>query len=261
MTGFIGGGNMAEAMIRGMIDSGRREILISDPSEERRIYLNSKYSVKTVFDNKGVISSSSLIILAVKPQMMEEVLNDFREFYFGDKIVVSIAAGIKLSWLQSRLACRNIIRAMPNTGALVLEGMSVLSCADGVFDEALEQVRSLFLSIGKVLVLTEDMMDAVTALSGSGPAFVASFIESMIAGAEDLGLDRENATILAVQTLKGTAGLLNTNLTPGELIKMVTSPGGTTEAGLKVLRSNGLNNVIMDTLKAAFHRSQELGKS
>jgi pyrroline-5-carboxylate reductase len=260
MIGFIGGGNMAEAMIKGILQSGMKDIMVSEPREDRCSYLEKTYNVKTTSDNKEVVKSCNIIILAVKPQNMDEVTAEINKVITEEKIVVSIAAGITLSYLASRLKTSKIIRVMPNTPALVQEGMSVLTLCECIHDREMGLIRSIFMSVGKVLVLPEKYMDAVTALSGSGPGFIALFVEKMIEAGEKVGLSKDNATELAIQTLIGTAKLLETGMPPGKLREMVTSPGGTTAAGLKVFEEKGFQDTVDAVIKAAANRSKELGR-
>jgi pyrroline-5-carboxylate reductase len=260
MIGFIGGGNMAEAMIKGMLQSNIKDIIVSEPRAERRDYLTNTYKIKTTFDNKMTVKLSDIVILAVKPQNMEEVLDEIKESLTDDKLIISIAAGITLSYLNSKLNKSKIIRVMPNTPALVQEGMSVLSMQECIHNKEMDVVRSIFMSIGKVLVLPEKYMDAVTALSGSGPGFLAYFVESMIEGGIKVGLDKTIASELAIQTFIGTAKLLETGLQPTKLREMVTSPAGTTAEGLKVCEEKNLKDIIISVIEAATRRSKELGK-
>ncbi len=260
MIGFIGGGNMAEALIKGILQSGVKDITVSEPREERRIYLEKAYGVKATPDNKEVVRNSNIIILAVKPQNMDEVTAGIADSVTADKIIVSIAAGVTLAYLSSRLKTSKIIRVMPNTPALVQEGMSVLSMCECIQDKEMSLVRGIFMSAGKILVLPEKYMDAVTAVSGSGPAFIALFVEKMTDAGVMAGLSRDNASELAIQTLIGTAKLLETGMPPDKLREMVTSPGGTTAAGLKVFEEKGLKNIVSAAIEAATNRSKELGR-
>ncbi len=260
MIGFIGGGNMAEALIKGILQSRMKDIMVSEPRDDRRIYLEKTYNVKTTSDNKEVVKNSTIIILAVKPQNMDDVTSETAALITNNKLVVSIAAGITLSYLSSRLKTSKIIRVMPNTPALVQEGISVLSMCECIHDKEMGLVRDIFMSVGKVLVLPEKYMDAVTALSGSGPAFIALFVENMIDAGIAAGLSKDNATELAIQTLIGTARLLETGMPPDRLRVMVTSPGGTTAAGLKVFEERGLKDIVTSVIEAATNRSKELGR-
>ncbi|MEW5747091.1 MAG: pyrroline-5-carboxylate reductase [Nitrospirota bacterium] len=259
MIGFIGGGNMAEALIKGMAGQGMRDILVSEPREERRTFLRQAYGIRTTASNRDVASSCSIVVLAVKPQNMGPVLDEIAADVPPETTVVSIAAGISLAFLQSKLGTKRLVRVMPNTPSLVLEGMSVLSLCECFDDREVARVREIFMSVGKVLTLPEKYLDAVTAVSGSGPAFIALFVEAMIDAGGRLGLAREHAAELSQQTLLGTAKLLETGMTPEQLRAMVTSPGGTTAAGLAVFEEKGLKAVVADALAAAKRRAEELG--
>jgi pyrroline-5-carboxylate reductase len=258
--GFIGGGNMAEALIKGMVQSGMKDIIVSEPRDERRDYLGKTYNVKTSSGNSDVVRESSIIVLAVKPQNMDDVTAEISGVVSEQQMVVSIAAGITLSYLASRLKTPKIIRVMPNTPALVQEGMSVLSMCECIHDSEMAVVRDIFMSVGKVLVLPEKYMDAVTALSGSGPAFMALFTEAMTEAGMQAGLTERNASELAIQTFIGTAGLLETGMPPHKLREIVTSPGGTTAAGLRVFEERGLKEMVTAVIDAAIIRSKELGR-
>lgn len=263
MIGFIGGGNMAEAIIKGIRCEGQsigKDIFVSEPRNDRRQYLEQTYGIKTTEYNKEVANSCRIIILAVKPQNMEAVLNEISQDIEEDRTVVSIAAGITLSYLQSKLKTKKIVRVMPNTPALIQEGMSVMSLSECFVGPEINEVKSILISVGKVIELPEKFMDAVTAVSGSGPAFIALFIEAMINAGENLGLDRKDASELALQTALGTACLLDSGMSPERLRQMVTSPGGTTAAGLKVFEEKGLASIVSDALFAAKKRAEELGR-
>jgi pyrroline-5-carboxylate reductase len=263
MTGFIGGGNMAEALIKGISQNSNfkiQNILVSEPKEDRRQHLEKTYGIKTTPNNREVASTCNIIILAIKPQNMAEVLDEISDIITDEKTVVSIAAGITFSFLQSKLKTKRLIRVMPNTPALVQEGMSVMSLCECFSDTSISMVREIFMSIGKVITLSERHMNAVTALSGSGPAFIALFIEAMIEGGINMGLNPDDASTLAIQTAIGTSRLLDTGMSPSRLREMVKSPGGTTEAGLKVLEEKGIKDIIITAIKAAENRAKELGE-
>lgn len=260
MIGFIGGGNMAEALIKGMVSQGLKDILVSEPREDRRAEISRLYGVETTASNAEAVSSSSIIILAVKPQIMDAVVGEIGPLVTEDKTVVSIAAGITLSFLISRLKTKRIVRVMPNTPALVQEGMSVMSLCECFSDKDINLVREIFMSVGKVLTLPERAMNSVTALSGSGPAFFALFLEAMIEGGEGLGLGPDESRELAVQTFLGTARLLESGMPPSRLREMVTSPGGTTEAGLRAFGEKDLMATVRAALQAARKRAEELGR-
>ena len=258
--GFIGGGNMAEALIKGMTAQGMKDIIVSEPKQDRRKYLHDTYGADTTENNKDLVESSEIIILAVKPQNMDSVVKEISPAVTEDKTIVSIAAGIKLDYLTAKLNTKKIIRVMPNTPALVQEGMSVMSLCECFSDNAISVVREILMSIGKVITLPEKYMDAVTAVSGSGPAFIAFFVETMIDSAIKLGLSEDDARTLAVQTAIGTAKLLDTGMSPSKLREMVTSPGGTTASGLEVFHDKGLSDTVLAAITSARDRSVELGQ-
>lgn len=260
MIGFIGGGNMAEAMIKGLLKSNIRDIMVSEPRNDRLLYLKNTYNLKTTPDNKEIVRNCNIFIIAVKPQNIEEVTTEISDLISKDHIIISIAAGIPLSYLTSKLKTSRVIRVMPNTPALVQEGISVLSMCECIHDQEMGVVRDIFMSIGKVIVLPEKYMDAVTALSGSGPAFFALFIEYMIDGGVKIGLSKDISSELAIQTFIGTAKLLESGISPETLRVMVTSPGGTTAAGLKVFEEKGFKDIVLEVLLAAKSRSEELGR-
>jgi len=258
MIGFIGGGNMAEALIKGIAAKHGKDIIVSEPLDDRRDYLEKTYRVKTTPHNKDVLKNCTVIILAVKPQNMDDVTAEISDMT-DDKIIVSIAAGIPISYLSSRLKTSKIIRVMPNTPALIQEGMSVMSSCECIHDKEMGTIKEIFMSVGALLMLPEKYMNAVTALSGSGPGFFAYFIEALIEGGIKTGLDKADAQTLAIQTMLGTARLLDTGMAPAKLREMVTSPGGTTEAGLKVFQEQGFTDAVIASLEAATNRAKELG--
>ncbi len=260
-VGFIGGGNMAEAMIKGMTSQGMRDIIVSEPREDRRKYLEQSYGIKTSESNREIVSSCGIIILAIKPQNMEAVLDEINTAITDDHTVISIAAGVRLPYLSERLKTKKIVRVMPNTPALIQEGITVLSLCECFSDRDISIVREIFMSIGKIITLPEKYMDAVTALSGSGPAFIALFIEALVEGGMKMGLTSDDARALAVQTAIGTLKLLDTGMSPSALRNMVTSPGGTTEAGLKVYDDEKLKDIVIKGIEAATKRAQELGNA
>jgi len=259
MIGFIGGGNMAEAIIKGIFAKHGSNIMVSEPVDKRRAYLEKTYNIKTTHNNKEVVKNCNIIILAVKPQNMDSVTAGISDEISNDKLVVSIAAGITLAYLSSRLKTTKIIRVMPNTPALVQEGMSVMSMCECINDKEMQVIKDIFMSIGLLLALPEKYMNAVTALSGSGPAFFAYFVEAMIEGGVRMGLGKDDAATLAVQTFLGTAKLLDTGMNPSKLREMVTSPGGTTAAGLKLFEEKGFKEIVIASIEAATNRAKELG--
>lgn len=261
MIAFIGGGNMAEALISGMKEAGSKEkIIVAEPRQERCSELEKLYGVECATDNADAAKKASIIVLAVKPQQMEDVLTEIAPHVDDSKTVVSIAAGITLRFYQDRIKTERIVRVMPNMGALKGESMSVMSFCDCFNDADTNRVKEIFMSSGAVMSLPEKHMDAVTALSGSGPAFIALFIECMIKAGVSLGLTNDSATVLALQTLRGTTEVLDGGPTPSKLIEMVRSPGGTTAEGLTTFEDKDLAGVVRAALEAAARRSKELAK-
>jgi pyrroline-5-carboxylate reductase len=260
MIAFIGGGNMAEALIKGMAQAGMRDILVSEPREERRRHFEQTYDIKTTSENSEAARLAKIVIIAVKPQDITGVLDEIAHTIGEDKTVVSIAAGITIAYIQSRLKTKRLVRVMPNVAALAQESMSVISLCECFSDRDINMIREIFMASGKVMIMPEKYLDAVTALSGSGPAFIARFVALMAEAGEGLGLNEEDAIELAVQTLLGTSRLLEGGLRPEKLIEMVRSPGGTTEAGLNVLEEKGLESTVVEAIKAAARRAGELKK-
>jgi len=266
--GFIGGGRMGEALIQGLLKAGvisATDILVSDPVAARRAYLTESYGVKT-FDSgeaANVWSACATVILAVKPQIMKDVLLAAKSNINDSHLLISIAAGIQSSFIDINLSgcnCR-IIRVMPNTPAFVLEAASALCAGPRATREDMDTAVTIFDSIGITVILEEKYFDAVTGLSGSGPAYVFTFIEALIDGGLKVGLNRPDAELLAMQTVLGSVKLaMSSKEHPAQLRAMVTSPGGTTIAGLHELETAGFNGIIMDAIEAATERSKELGK-
>ena len=266
--GFIGGGRMGEALIQGILKSGistAGDILVSDPVAERRTYLADTYKVKTYdsTEDKTIWSACSTVILAVKPQIMQDMLRAAKDKINDSHLLISIAAGIPSSLIDTTLAgcnCR-IIRVMPNTPAFVLEAASALSPGPRATRDDMEIAVTIFNSIGQSITLDEKYFDAVTGLSGSGPAYVFTFIEALIDAGLKVGLNRPDAELLVMQTILGSVKLaMSSKEHPAQLRAMVTSPGGTTIAGLHELEAAGFSGIIMDAVEAATERSKELGK-
>ncbi len=263
--GFLGGGQMAEALIRGMIQGNLVEasqIFVIDPVEERCSLLNSTYKINASTDNTP-IWACDVIIIAVKPQIMGGLLENSKEFINQNHLCISIAAGVPLSFMEGKLrdGCK-VVRVMPNTPALVLEGASALSPGQYVSDDDMVDAKTIFDAVGKAVILPEVYLDGVTGLSGSGPAYVFTLIDAMVEAGLKVGLPRAEAVALTNQTILGSVKLaIETAKHPGELKAMVTSPGGTTIAGLHELEKAGFKAGIMNCVEAATNRSIELGKS
>ena len=262
---FIGGGNMAEALIRGLLQGLAVEprcITATDVIPERRRYLETTYAITTSADNARAVRDGDVILLAVKPQVMSAVLTDIAPTVTPDKLIISIAAGIPLQALQQALGSESrVIRVMPNTPALVLSGAAGISPGQATTPQDVALAERIFGAVGRAMVVSDDLMDAVTGLSGSGPAFVFALIEGLSDGGVLMGLSRQAATVLAAQTVLGAAKMvLETGRHPGDLKDMVTSPAGTTIAGMQVLESGGLRGLMMETVRRATERSAALGR-
>jgi len=263
---FIGGGNMAEALLRGILAADRMrpdEILVTDVREERLAYLKSTYRIAASSDNAGAARQAETILLAVKPQVMTRALDDLKSAVGDSQLLISIAAGLSTTTIAAQFPHSvRVVRVMPNTPALVLEGVSALARGSHATTQDLETARQLFEAVGKVAVVDESLMDAVTGLSGSGPAYVFLIIEALADAGVKVGLPRDVAQALAAQTVRGAARMvLETGKHPGELKDMVASPGGTTIAGLHALEQGGVRAALINAVEVAARRSQELGKS
>jgi pyrroline-5-carboxylate reductase len=264
--GFIGGGQMAEALIRGILASGlyqKNDILVAEPNDFRREHLEKTYSVKTYQSNLPIFENCRIIILAVKPQTMKSLLEDCRDRVQPQHIMISIAAGLPISFYMQMIGKSEtkIIRVMPNTPALVLEGASALSRNNNVTDQELQTAEEIFLAVGEVVILDEVHLDAVTGLSGSGPAYVFSFVEALIDAGVKSGLTRVISEKLALQTVSGSIKLLrDSGEHPAALRGKVTSPGGTAITAMHVLEKVGFHGIIMDIVESAVIRSKQLGK-
>ena len=262
--GFIGAGNMAEAFIKGLLNGGfpAAGIVISEPDPNRCRLMQERYQVVVARDNLDLVDASELIVLAVKPQVVGAVLDEVRPVFVQEKLLVSILAGVSTTSLEQGLDhSPRVVRAMPNTPALVGCGASALCAGRHVTAQDKLLASRLFEAVGIVQWVGEGQMDAVTGLSGSGPAFVFTFIEALAAGGVQQGLSRDVAHALAVQTVMGAARLVQESGDhPAVLRDRVCSPGGTTIAGMALLEKGGLRSVVMDAVGAAAHRSQELGK-
>jgi len=274
--GFIGAGNMGEAIIGALIRSDIFDpsmIFVSDIMEKRLEILDKLFSVQTTNDNSDLFKKCDIVLLAVKPQQMDRILSQVAEHNGSQiirkrKIIVSIAAGVSIQKTEDLLyklldekSRKNmpVIRVMPNTPAMVLAGISGISGNRHTTPEDLEITRTIFEAMGKVIEFNETNLDAVTAMSGSGPAYVFYLIESMIDAGIALGLDPNDASSLTIETLKGAVKLVEEqDESPERLRRNVTSPGGTTEAALRVLENNCVKQNIIDAIKAGCLRSKEL---
>ncbi len=262
--GVIGGGMMGEALISRLAAQeiyASEQILVSDPQAERRKFLSDRYGVQTTSENLEV-AQAKVLLLAIKPQMFDRVVAELA----GDKptlspLVLSILAGTPLEKLERAFPDKAVIRAMPNTPATVGVGITAIALGQFAQSHHLEQATRIFGAVGEVVEVAESYMDAITGLSGSGPGYVALIIEALIDGGVRVGLPRAIATKLAIQTVKGSAQLLqDTGMHPAQLKDQVTSPGGTTIAGVAHLERAGVRSALIEAVHAAYVRSQELGK-
>ena len=259
---IIGGGVMAEAILSRLLKQNvftANTVLVSEPRAERRDFLAQKYQVEVTADNQTAISAGGILLLAIKPQVFDSVVANIEPN--PDSIIISILAGVTLGKLEQAFPDRAVIRVMPNTPATVGAAMTAIAAGIQAKEEHIDRAKSIFTAIGEVVEVPESLMDAVTGLSGSGPAFVAMAIEAMADGGVASGLPRAIALQLAIQTVLGTATLLKqTQMHPGVLKDKVTSPGGTTIAGVAKLESKGFRSALIEAVKTATERSQELGK-
>lgn len=264
-VGFIGAGNMATALIKGIISSGLYSPHMinaydNDPEKLKSVY--ATYSVRGRFSNSELVKSCDIIILAVKPQVMNTVLKEIKNDVTKNHTVISIAAGIKISTIESSLG-KNIpvIRVMPNTPALIQNGVSFASAGESATATHMNIALEIIKAVGVSFIVDEVMMDGVTAVSASGPGFVFKLMESFVEATKKQGFDKDTAKKMVIHTFLGASMLAeSSDLSLSELRKMVTSPGGTTEAGLKYLDSQKINEIINGTIGAAKKRSVELGK-
>ena len=254
--GFIGCGNMAQAMITGILTQkvvSPQELIVSNPREEKTAKLKDEFGIITTTDNKEVAKQSDILVLSVKPQVYPAVIKE---------IIVTIAAGVSMEAAERQFGKEvKIVRVMPNTPALVGEGMSGLCCNEYVTEEEFDLVHKIFESFGKAEKITENLMDAVVGVSGSGPAYVYMFIEAMADAAVAQGLPRKQAYTFAAQTLLGSAKMvLETGQHPGELKDAVCSPAGTTIEAVNVLEKKGMRSAVIEAVTAAAKKNHQLGK-
>jgi pyrroline-5-carboxylate reductase len=263
--GFLGSGNMGEALVKGLVEArvvAADAISVSDTRDDRLADMDRRYGVRIVKSNVDLVRESDVVVLAVKPQIMATVLSEVASSLSRRHLVISVAAGMSTATLH-KLVGKDIrlIRVMPNTPALVREGATAIAKASGLEPGDLETAQEIFGAVGKVVVLDEVLMDAVTGLSGSGPAYVALVIESLADGGVKMGLDRTTAMTLATQTVLGAAKLLlETGTHPGQLKDMVSSPGGTSITGVAALEEGGIRTTFIKAVERATLRSRELGR-
>ncbi len=263
--GFLGAGKMATALAQGWIHAGltaAKDVCASDPVPAARDHFTKTTGASSFADNPRVLSQSDLLVLAVKPQNMPELLREIQPAVKPSHLVISIAAGITIQQITAALGPdQRIIRVMPNTPCLVGASASAFAGSPKATAADVQTTERLLGSVGRAVQVPERLLDAVTGLSGSGPAFVAVMIDALSDGGVRMGLPRDLALTLASQTVLGSAKLLlETGLHPGQLKDMVASPAGTTIAGLHALERGGVRAAFMDAVEAATKRSIELGK-
>ncbi len=261
---FIGGGQMAEALIKGILSRGivsAENISCSEPNRNRREYIAREYGITVYAENVKAVSGAEAIVLAVKPQVISSVLQEIANTVDDTQLVISIAAGISTEFIEAGIGReKRVIRVMPNTPALVQQGATALCRGSSATVEDLARARSLFEAVGVAVEVQESLMDAVTGLSGSGPAWCFTFMDALIQAGVKEGLSRDVASTLAVQTVIGAAEICKqTGKEPAQLTAMVTSPGGTTIHGMYRLHEKGFTAAVMDAVSAATARSRELG--
>lgn len=262
--GFLGTGNMAEALIKGLLLAGLfrpEQIWGSEPRSSRCETLRKQYGINMTTHNVDVVRRAGLVVLSVKPQVLLGVMDEVSAHLKPRCLCISVAAGVPLQVLQMHLPIgTRVVRAMPNTPALVGAGATALAAGNSATEDDMRLAQRLFDAIGFSVVLDEEQLDAVTGLSGSGPAYMFLVIEALSDAGVKVGLSRYNAVALAAHTVLGSAKLLlETGLHPGHLKDMVTSPGGTAIAGLHTLEEGGLRTTLMNAVEAATRRSRELG--
>jgi pyrroline-5-carboxylate reductase len=251
--GIIGGGVMGEALLSRLLAQGlyaAEQVLVSEPQASRRDVLAQQYEIKVTANNQDVVSQAATVLLAIKPQVF-------------DAVVAALSSKNRepLRRLEAAFPEQPVVRSMPNTPATVGAGITAIAAGRHTIPEQMELARQIFAAVGEVVEVSESMLDAVTGLSGSGPGYVAVMIEALIDGGVAAGLPRPIATQLAIQTVRGTAELLaSRGLHPAQLKDQVTSPGGTTIAGIAYLEQAGFRSALIEAVKAAYRRSQELGK-
>ncbi|GAF55233.1 LOW QUALITY PROTEIN: pyrroline-5-carboxylate reductase [Psychrobacter sp. JCM 18901] len=263
---FIGGGNMAQALISGLVGCGIKPnlITVADPSSDAREQLAAKglNTVDPMADPKSAVIGADIVVLAVKPQMMKVVVGAFADV-LDNQLVISVAAGLSTDLLSNMLGgYSNIVRAMPNTPSMIQMGATGFYGTDNISAEQKQLATAVMEASGLVMwVDDEEHMHAVTAVSGSAPAYMFYFIESMVDGAVALGLDKEQASALAMQTMLGAAKMaMNSDDAPAELRRKVTSPNGTTQAAVESMQANEIGRQISEAMQACYDRSQALSE-
>lgn len=261
---FVGAGNMAEALVRGLIASGEvdpGDVVLSGRRKERAERTAERLGVRAAGDNAACVRGADVVMLCVKPQVMHAVLAAVGKDIPRDVLVISVAAGVPTSAIEAHLAPgQRVVRAMPNTAAVVRQSATGIAPGHAATEEDLDLAREVFGSVGRAVVVEEAQLDAVTGLSGSGPAYIFLIIDALADAGVKVGLSRDVAMELAAQTVKGSAQMLiETGEHPGRLKDQVTSPGGTAIAGLHTLEAGGLRTTLITAVETATRRAKELG--
>jgi pyrroline-5-carboxylate reductase len=259
---FLGAGNMGEALIKGYKTTAtpNADIGFLETNEERADYIQKTYQLKRVFAYEE-LNNYQILIVGVKPQVFTSIVSDLSKFLSKDIVIVSVVAGTTIKYYKKYFKKNKIIRVMPNTPCLIQKGISVVSACKDCSDADINPVKKILSSFGDILFMKEEKMNAVTALSGSGPAYFYHILDVFAKQAKDIGINYNDALFLITKTMLGSAEMvLGTNKPIEELIAQVKSPGGTTEAALKKLQKKDLNTIIKKSLQAAYKRANELSK-
>ena len=261
----LGGGKMGQALLGGLLASGWRkaeDVVVTGRRSERLEELATAYGVQTSTDNAAAVAGAEVIVIAVKPQDVEALLSEISSQVTPDQTLLSFVAAISTAFIESRLEYEvPVVRAMPNTPSVVHEGMAGISSGRFAQPKNMDLARDVLNHVGRVVTVDEEYLDAVTAISGSGPAYFALLAEAMIEAGILLGLSREISTDLVVQTMLGSAKMLrDEHMHPVELREMVTSPGGTTTRAIRVLEQSGVRAAFLNAIQAAMERSKELAQ-
>lgn len=261
---MIGGGMMGEALLSRLVFQevfAPDEVVVSEPLAARRDYLTQKYRVQVTAENKTAAIALEVVLLAIKPQVFGQIAQELSGQTDANTLIISILAGTTLNQLEAAFPGHPVIRAMPNTPAAVGAGVTAIATGQHAQPHHVEKATQILQTVGEVVEVPESMMDAVTGLSGSGPGYIALVVEALADGGVAAGLPRATAMKLALQTVKGTAQLLQeSGMHPGDLKDRVTSPGGTTIAGIAKLEAAGFRSALIEAVKASYQRSKELGQ-
>lgn len=263
--GFIGAGKMATAIIKGLLSSGlfdKDHIIASEPNKDYAHKIEKELGIKMVHNNREAAAEADIILLAVKPFVVKEVLTEIEDRIDDTKLIVTIAAGISSKKVEDVLEkTARVVKVMPNTPALLGVGMSAVCKGEHASDEDFDEVVKIFESVGKVVKVKEQEIDAITGVSGSGPAFYYYIIDEIAKAGEKLGLDYNMALELSAQTALGAAKMiLESGVEPSQLITNVTTPGGTTAEGNKVLQESNISEILFETVKKTAEKSALMGK-